>query len=1778
MKFIIDRFVLHEFMIKALLIALITVLAGQPTLIHADDSPIAQYPLYGTGGISAPPLTMLIMGRDHTLYYEAYNDASDLTGDGVLDVGYNPSMMDNDGNSVDYFGYFDSHLCYDYKSSVGRFEPVAMASNKQCNENWSGDFLNYLTTARIDALRKVLYGGRRIIDQEPDTDSCSGAGCLTVLERSYIPQDAHSWGKEYESIARDGYDISDYTPLSLPASGTRHLFANTTLRATDNPLLRVLTDSSYRIWEWVAIERPVAGDKCIHGGSGPSCTTTEITTWEIVPASYLTLTQTTYKHTSGTHPKSSLDFDTMFKTHATEANRCGSQTVSTINGTGNPFNGSNGCSNEKYLNLFEGQITIEKDGYYTFAVDGDDAVDLYINGIKVAGWYDGHASCNCNTYNGQIFLTKGTHNLRFRHEEGSGGDSYYLRWKLTKSASVRTDYNVRVKVCDSKYSTDSFNKNCQTYPAGTSKPVGVLQKYGEADDMLFGLISGSFKHPYNISGGLLRKNVESFKNEVNSDTGAFTGVDGLITTVDKFRIVDFNKSKNYEYEGGWLTDKPMSESSINFPDWGNPIAEMMYESLRYFSGKSSATKDFKPTLTAEGKERVTIRDYPGTVNSTMDLPVALWSDPYTRKDAPNLVCSPAAQLVISDVNPSYDTQSVPGTAFGSFSGDISSLNAASEANAIWSLEHGGSSKHFIGQVGSDYDGAPTAKSVSGLGNIRGLSPSEPTKQGGYYSAALARYGYENDLRPDILSLSESESRWKQNINTFAVALASPLPRIEIPVGVGRVSLVPFAKSVGQDSTNWTTRTFQPTNTIVDFFIEEFANTAADGSDADSTINDGRPFVRFRINYEDVEQGADHDMDAIVRYTLKVNANQTLTIELISEYAAGGIIHHMGYVISGTTKDGVYLEVRDKDTAESGDFKYFLDTPQGFDAGACAGASPPTACSNPLPLYSQRNFEVSTAASIATVLENPLWYAAKYGSAGTREKGATSENYFLVTNAGKLEQQLDEAFARIMELGSSSVATVAASTSSRASNDTTYFQASFDPNDWSGDVLAKQLDEDNDPENDRLLWQASKQLPVPAQRVIFTSHKDVESGATVGSFFTMDELTDAQKAHLGESVIEQQNILNYLRGDRSNEKINEEAPGYRKREIAIGDIVNSNPLFVSKPKDMAYSARQSFMDISDKALPAEIPGADTYSAFLEAHSTRQNMLYVGANDGMLHAFNADTGEEVFAYVPDAVFPKLSKLAASSYNNVVPSNHQYFVDGSPNVGEAYFNDAWRSVLVATLGAGGRAVFAMDVTDPLGFDTGKVLWEINESDVPELGYMVGQLTEQQVIGRTYSGDWVAIFGNGYDSGANESYKNLNCDDPIAENESRCKALEEQIGAHLLVVDIATGHVIKSIQASTGSKTLDARNGLSSVAVIRDRNSTVVSIYGGDLQGNLWKFDFAHTVPNSWKIAYNGSPLFRATDANLNPQPIVAPPDVGQYKYGTRMIYFGAGQFMRVGDPENVQVQSMYGVWDSYTDRPSETDGEPPTWIIPEAVCGAENSDCLSKIDRPIATRSTELQEQKILKKIDPPDSSDAPWPVISHTEFSYFPPEADETKRGWYIDLLVVDGTPDGQRITAQPKILPVAGKLTFTTLLPAGDSEDYCRTGTTKSMTCVVDNITGGGPKIPMIDSTGDGRIDEEDLVDTGEDDEDGNPIMVAPSCKETGLSGAPRLLLPELPEMQPENLDEHASEWRTSPIEVTYTEEQLKADTPPPFVLILSDGSQLLIRGFVTHRQGWRQIR
>ncbi len=858
-------------------------------------------PPFVTQGVS--PLVMLVMGRDHKLYYEAYNDISDLDGDGQLDVGYNPS--------IDYYGYFDSYKTYVYDSSDDRFEPSAVTTDKKVitSGEWSGDFLNYLTTSRMDAMRKVLYGGYRSTDSTSDT----------TLRRVYIPQDAHTWGKEYTSIAVNGFDISEYAPFVEPSPGYHHLFASTTLSDNGTPVLRILADNPHRIWEWVAKERPVADDSMESSGG---------------------------RYDS--HPQDETQYEDLVMLFANASHEQGSQTVNEINGSGNPF-AVVADDNEYYLNIFEGTFTITTAGSYEFAVDGDDAIEVLIDGDVIAAWYDGHGSCGCQTHSGTVTLTAGSHTIEFRHQERTGGDNYYLYWNgpdsgsvwqimpfpggltqtvydVNTSTSTIEDLDVKVQVCRS----DMPESNCKRYPNGTYKPVGIFQRHGEADSMYFGLITGSYAK--NTSGGVLRKNIGSITDEINSNTGQFTAVNGIISTINTFRTVDFDYADHsYNSNCGWITTAPISEGQCRM--WGNPLGEMMYEGLRYFAGKGTPTSDFT---------------YSGTTDdSTLGLPLPSWSDPYDATTGfPS--CAKPFMLVLSDVNPSFDSDQLPGVDFNfgsGITGDLTGLDVSGLADTI-STEESLAGNYFIGQVGNDEDGAPTAKAVTSLANVRGLSPEEPTKQGSYYSASVAYHGRKTDI---------SSAAGDQNVTTYSVALASPLPRIEIFVDGKTITLVPFAKSVGGSSISATEGDFQPTNTIVDVFMQELTPT----------------YGRFRINFEDVEQGADHDMDAIAVYEYTVNGDNTVTINLTSEYAAGGIIQHMGYVISGTTGDGTYLEIRDVDTATADDPDYFLDTPPGQPPGGTWNDG------TALDLTASRTFTPGTTTA-ATLLENPLWYAAKWG--------------------------------------------------------------------------------------------------------------------------------------------------------------------------------------------------------------------------------------------------------------------------------------------------------------------------------------------------------------------------------------------------------------------------------------------------------------------------------------------------------------------------------------------------------------------------------------------------------------------------------------------------------------------------------------------------------------------------------------------------------------------------------------------------------------------------------
>ena len=315
-----------------------------------------------------------------------------------------------------------------------------------------------------------------------------------------------------------------------------------------------------------------------------------------------------------------------------------------------------------------------------------------------------------------------------------------------------------------------------------------------------------------------------------------------------------------------------------------------------------------------------------------------------------------------------------------------------------------------------------------------------------------------------------------------------------------------------------------------------------------------------------------------------------------------------------------------------------------------------------------------------------------------------------------------------------------------------------------------------------------------------------------------------------TVTDGQKRLNWLRGDKTNEVRNSGI--FRNRTTTVlGDIINSDPIF-SYTESYGYTS-----------LPVTAAGQSTYAAFVSGKSSRPPMVYDGANDGMLHAFRADTGnassgKELFAYVPAAVYGNLSSLTEPAYL------HKYFVDGSASIGDAYLASNWKTVLLGGLGKGGKAIYALDISTPDAFTNSQVLWEysgstasaIDGSGVTDANGM-GLTYSQPQIARLNNGKWAAIFGNGYNSTSERAF--------------------------LYIVDLSDGTLIKKIATNTA-----ASNGLSTPRLYDNNNDKIIDfVYAGDLQGNLWKFDLSASGSGAsarWGLGNGGNPLFIARNSS--------------------------------------------------------------------------------------------------------------------------------------------------------------------------------------------------------------------------------------------------------------------------------------------------------------------------
>lgn len=1571
--------------------------------------PIAQSPLFVAAQV--PPLNMLVVGKDHKIYYEAYNDASDLNGDGVLDVGYKPA-------TIDYFGYFNSFACYLWDAAQNRFEPVAATTTKRCGGagQWSGDFLNYLTTSRKDALRRVLYGGWRREDTESDT----------TLQGAFFPQDAHSWGKEYQSVARDGYNIADYAPLTAPTAGTYHLFAVTTLLGNgaaypnyQAPVLRVLQNTTSRVWNWLSIEGPVAGNSCFTAtNTRVACLTTGAggtTNWAIVPQSALSnVNITTWRwNTPGgtsTSRNNGGELDAFFTNFGTTARRCGTGAVGSGqilsgNDNNNPFTGSanNNCTQDLFLTEITATLRAPSTGTYQFAVDGDDTVEVAIGGTVVASWYGDHgphgrSEANWDSYSGSIALTAGTdYTVRFRHVENGGGDRWALAWKLpaaTGGGVSRQDYAVRVQACPSDTAVQT--SDCRRYPGGSYKPTGILHDYGESERMMFGLITGSQFN--NLEGGVLRRNVVNFKDEINANTGQFIPtVRGIVDTLDRLRMIgggynsgtdNTNADSNWNWANGTgdcpsIGGRPINNGECRM--WGNPLGEMMYESMRYFAGAAAPTPRFATPPSSTG---------PGAVEegaTRMDLPAATWRDPFLPVASGGLgylSCAKPYQTIISDINPSYDGD-LPGSPFaGAITGNlgptpaaISTFRADEQGQTIWNHEFGAAARNvFIGEIaGGANDDAPTAKSAGSLGNIRGLAPEEPGKLGTFNTANVARFARVTDV---------NAAAGAQNVSTFSVALASPLPRIEFPVNGRTVTLIPFAKTI---SGTFGGATRKPTNTIVDFYVEQIVNLP--GAPTNSTVNGGLAYAAFRINYEDVEQGNDHDMDAIVRYEVLQNADGTVTVRLNSEYAAGSADQNMGYVISGTTADGVYLEVRDVGGPGT---PWDLNTPPGTVAGQCAvaGALSTAPCNVPLTLTSTRVFTPAAAASAALNLKDPLWFAAKYGGFkepasgnnlpdGTEwdaDNNGVPDNYFLVTNPLQLRNQLSNAFDAI--LGEERPAGGLANTGSRIGLGSREFVPEYrvDANerDWTGDLKAFEVNRNGT--RGALAWSAKDRLAAasPTGRRIFTTNQTGPAATHTAVSFLASSfganradqaaalgLTSGQMDTLFSPTTSGEQLYAYLRGDQTREQ---SQPGgvFRTRSALIGSIINSEPEVSLK------SSVFRWISVSDLRATYQ-----TYIDAKQAATARPNMIMVGSNNGYVHAFDTATGNEVFAYLPGSSRAQLGDIARPTFT------HKYLTDGDLNAVDARLGTTWSTVLLGSTGRGGRSVFALDITAPQSFSADSVLWELEggsgAGQDADIGHVIGR--SQVMYGE--DGNWYAVFGNGVNS------VNSN---PV-----------------LMIVNLQTGVVTARLTANDGG---NFTNGIPNIAMVdANGNGRIDTVYGGDLQGNLWKFDLSATSASSWGVAFSGNPLFTAADAGGVRQPITGGIDVARGAGGL-MVYFGTGRYLTADDAEagaNPQVQSLYGVRDNSVQN-SGTRANLQTQQVSTTVAGTRR------------TRTT----------------------TNNAVNFS--------SQRGWVVDL-AVGGVANGERFTGDPEAR--GGVVFFPTFETLGDR---CRPGA-QNWIYGVDAISG-----------------------------------------------------------------------------------------------------------------------
>lgn len=514
----------------------------------------------------------------------------------------------------------------------------------------------------------------------------------------------------------------------------------------------------------------------------------------------------------------------------------------------------------------------------------------------------------------------------------------------------------------------------------------------------------------------------------------------------------------------------------------------------------------------------------------------------------------------------------------------------------------------------------------------------------------------------------------------------------------------------------------------------------------------------------------------------------------------------------------------------------------------------------------------------------------------------------------------------------------------------------------------------------------------AGRKIYTwNEKGTEKNRSTVSF-VWDALSDPQKRFLDGGGPNGPKRVAFLRGSTNDEYSLDNADGLFRRRPSIagvknllGDIVNSSPVYVGAPRT----------DIQEYG----------YANFFNTKKSRAAAVYVGANDGMLHAFSAGLDKEYFAYVPRTMFEKIGQLSDKAYT------HVNFVDGGITVSEAKVGPtSWKTVLVGGMGGGAQGVYALDVTDPKSFDPKNgALWEFSDADDADMGNVytapaIVKFRDGTLLGRQRYRHF-AVVASGFNNNGRDANQSL----AAPGGALFLLALDKQadakwkIGENYFKFVIPPGVVNRSL-----------KGGLSTPAFVTFPDGSVQVAYAGDLQGNLWRFPFPSQQSYANLTAHR---IFTALDHDRNRQPITAPPNVVYAPAGGFVVLFGTGKYVEDRDLTTKKQDSFYGIYDD------------------------------PNLNGYVVNDRSELKVRTIAGT-----SADATL-VVNGKAFTYFngATAGNKNPKGWYLDF--ANASESGERSITPP--VAEFGKIFFNTLLPPNDVCDLRSSG----RSYMLDALTG-----------------------------------------------------------------------------------------------------------------------